>query len=211
MRQHALHLRQSGAHVDAGDVGKLAHEGIVKTRLAGRAPGGHPGVGHVIGQFAHGQEHEEIGAQRSPVHLAQRTHAHFVRGASKVKAQRVAQADAQRCGQALFHAGRARFFGLPAASGQAVVGGQRGGVGEVEFALGQALRALVAETGGSDGERGSAGRFCIFGIWQSAGVAGRGGRGDIQSPPTGAAAPFTAGSADKNASRECADKTPAFG
>lgn len=53
------------------------------------------------------------------------------------------------------------------------------------------------ETGGSDGERGSAGRFCIFGIWQSAGVAGRGGRGDIQSPPTGAAAPFTAGSADK--------------
>ena len=67
------------------------------------------------------------------------------------------------------------------------------------------------ETGGSDGERGSAGRFCIFGIWQSAGVAGRGGRGDIQSPPTGAAAPFTAGSADKNASRKCADKTPAFG
>lgn len=35
--------------------------------------------------------------------------------------------------------------------------------------------------------------------------------GDIQSPPTGAAAPFMAGSADKNASRECADKTPAFG
>ena len=60
-------------------------------------------------------------------------------------------------------------------------------------------------------ERGSAGRFCIFGIWQSAGVAGRGGCGDIQSPPTGADAPFTAGSADKNASRECADKTPAFG
>ena len=65
--------------------------------------------------------------------------------------------------------------------------------------------------GGSDGERGSAGRFCIFGIWQSAGIAGRGGCGDIQSPPTGAAAPFTAGSADKNASRECADKTPVFG
>ena len=53
--------------------------------------------------------------------------------------------------------------------------------------------------------------FCIFGIWQSAGVAGRGSCGDIQSPPTGAAAPFTAGSADKNASRKCADKTPAFG
>ena len=48
-------------------------------------------------------------------------------------------------------------------------------------------------------------------LQESAGVAGRGGCGDIQSPPTGAAAPFTAGSADKNASRECADKTPVFG
>lgn len=53
------------------------------------------------------------------------------------------------------------------------------------------------ETGGSDGERGSAGRFLY--LWNMAVCrsAGRGGRGDIQSPPTGAAAPFTAGSADK--------------
>lgn len=52
----------------------------------------------------------------------------------------------------------------------------------------------------------SAGRFCIFGIWQSAGIAGRGGCGDIILSRLLS----TAGSADKNASRECADKTPVF-
>ena len=61
---------------------------------------------------------------------------------ANVKAQRVAELQVQRLGNALLHADGAGFVVGPAAGHDLVVRRQRGAVGQVELAVHQALGAV---------------------------------------------------------------------
>ena len=117
------------------------HQRVVEARLVRRAVGGEIGDGY-IGQVRDRVHHEEVGAHRCPVHLAQAGDLGLIQHAANIEAQRVAELEVQRLGKAFLHADRTAFFGLPGSGGDQIVLGWLGGIGEVEFPVQHALGAV---------------------------------------------------------------------
>ena len=116
----------------------MAHQRVVKALHFRRAIGCEVGDGHAF-ELLHRVHHEEVGAHRSPVHLAQAGDAGFVLHAANVKQQAVAQLQAQGLGDAFFHTHGTGLVLSPAARHDLVVGGLLHGGGEVELAVYQPL------------------------------------------------------------------------
>ncbi len=143
LAQHLLELGHGGAQVDVGDVGKLAHQRIVKARGVWRAVGGQVGHGDII-HLRDRVHHEEVRAHRSPVHLAQAGDPALVLHAAHVKQQAVADFQAQRFGNTFFDTDAPRLARRPPALHDLVVLLQHIAVGDVELAVDKALGAVFA-------------------------------------------------------------------
>ena len=118
--QHTLDLCNGGRHVDAGDVGKLAHQRIVKTLGGWCLERAHVG-GRNAFKGVHRVHDKEVGAHRTPVDLAQRRDLGHGLHATHVKGQRVTQPKPERFGNTLLDTDGPGLVGLPAPGDQFVL------------------------------------------------------------------------------------------
>ena len=143
-------MRNGGRHVHRGDVGKLAAKGVVKTGLS-RRPKRSDAGGRQFRHLCLRKQHKKVHAHRAPIHLAQAGDAALHQLTGDVELHAVAQNQAQRFRQAVFHTDAACFFRLPAAATDLVVAWQLCTVAEVELTFDQALRTFVVVLVAGDG------------------------------------------------------------
>ena len=141
-----MYLRQRLRHVDIGDVGKLAHQAVVKPLHLRGLERAHEGGGHV-GQTGHRVNHVEIRPHRAPIDLAHRGDFGLHLYAANVKLERVAELQAQGGGHILLHTHRAGLVLDPLAAGNFIARRALDAGGQVELAVQQAARAVVGQTG----------------------------------------------------------------
>ena len=147
--QHFLQLGNRAAHVGGGDIGKLAHQRVVKAAHGRRFEGTQ--VGHR--QVRHGGnriQRKKIGPHGGPIYLAQRGDGRVDGRARHLEAQHIAHLQTQGLGKALLDADSPNLLGLPASGGDVVVGRQGRAIGNVELSLHQPAGAIVLVILGGD-------------------------------------------------------------